>query len=234
MKNNWIAFLLFFCIALMGCKEEPLPLKKVVTIEAIASQGGVIEPKGITEIILSDPNQVYTKTYKFIADKDYQILSVEVDGVKQPISESYTFQLKFSDVYSHFSKIKVDFIHNDVLLITKAPWFLNSLETRLDDEIESYLILNEEQKSDIIYFRLDGTTSTFHKGETKAFGNYYWVYLDNRFIKIGTETSRVDSLTEFFFRISNLSLLSRMEKSDTATTPIGGPNYKNPRSLDFM
>ena len=94
MKRIADYLVLALCITLWGCEELPvvppgeLPVEnKMVTITATAGDNGTIEPSGVSEIKLGNSMIYFIKP-----DTNYDIMSIKVDGVEQPIDDTFEFK----------------------------------------------------------------------------------------------------------------------------------------------
>lgn len=227
--KNWIALSSIVLFILIGCKGNMLvdpiipPVEKLITITSEAGSGGTIDPSGITNLKVGG-----TKTYKITPGIARKILSIKVNGVDQPISDTYTFinvlvdskikvefafleytitasvssggsitpagattvmagdsltytikpdsgyiisaikvdgvDVAISNTYqftkvSSDKKINVDFLSNDLFLLTKAPWYLKSMEFYADNDYLGSFDYSGSPESftDKYYYRLKGT-----------------------------------------------------------------------------
>jgi hypothetical protein len=82
------------------------------TVTASATSGGTIEPSGITNVEVGK-----SQIYKIIPDVDFGISSIKVDGVAQPISDTY----EFKNVASNRT-INVEFVATPWLTINKSEF----------------------------------------------------------------------------------------------------------------
>ena len=98
MKNTWIAILMILSFVIFGCSKEQDPI--LYTITSSATSGGTINPCGVTNVNTAD-----SVIYIIKPNKYYSIKSIKVDGIEQPIFNTY----KFKNVFEN-REIKVESI----------------------------------------------------------------------------------------------------------------------------
>ena len=122
--NFLLAIFLISILGLVSCEDNyqerivshkpPVP---TITIKATASNGGTIDPAGTTKL-----NVGGSKTFYFIPDKNYNIISIIMNGVKQPIADSLTVT---ADSELGDRDIKVEFLlDTNVAFISSGKWYL--------------------------------------------------------------------------------------------------------------
>jgi len=191
-------------IFLIGCEQKEI---SPAIVEANAttffgnSIGGSIDPSGVAILQVGD-----SKVYNINPFEGYSIKSIKVKDVEQPIANTIEVKALTPD---EFIGVSVEFVHNNVILITQDYWYLLSLEDYTGDVLSSSSILTATQKSDKTYFNLDKdkTVKAYHQGETDYFGIVRWEYFSNdNTIKIGTNMKKVEVLTPYLFTVSKGAL----------------------------
>ena len=145
----------------------------VYTTTATTSIGGTIDPIGVTSVEVGN-----SVTYNIKPDANYSIKSIKVDGVDIPVCVTY----EFINVSKNRS-ISAEFISTKVLLLTKAPWFLKSVKYIQNGVVVEEPFLNDEKKSDLYYFKVDGKTISNHSnGQQTGSSNWYFLNNESRFL----------------------------------------------------
>ena len=108
MKKFLIVFILAFCVAIPGCKKDPV----FYTITSSVSSGGTIDPLGISSVEAGS-----SIIYTIKPDANCSISSIKVDGVDFPVSST----IEIKNVSSN-TEIKVLFTVNTYTISASADF----------------------------------------------------------------------------------------------------------------
>ncbi len=138
------ALFVFLGVIFFRCEREsnPSPCK----ITATAGENGTIDPMGVFFLKSGE-----SKTFSIVPDSGYSILSVIVDGIDQPVSDKFQFTNVSSDM-----TIEVEFISDNVILLTKGYWYFMSYQYYERSGILLSTYESTEYLTQKYYFCLDG------------------------------------------------------------------------------
>jgi len=108
MKKFLIVFILALCVAIPGCKKDPV----FYTITSSVSGGGTIDPLGISSVEAGS-----SIIYTIKPDANYSISSIKVDGIDYPVSNT----IEIKNVSSN-TEIKVEFTINTFTITASADF----------------------------------------------------------------------------------------------------------------
>ena len=188
----------------MGCTKESLlvvppietPVVKMFTITATAGANVSIDPSGTTSVKAGD-----SKTYTITIKDGYTLKSATIDGADILVNSN---TITISNVLTD-KTLKVEAISNDVILLTKAPWYLKSLEFYEDKDLAITVDLNDGsgRLTDKYYFYQNGKLEIFHANGI-SFGGGSWS-ISEKVMAMGPAGTpyEIKELTEKVFSIMN-------------------------------
>ena len=154
------------------------------TIVASASEGGTINPDGVITV-----ESGASKTFTFLPDANYNIYSIKVNGVEQPITDKFEFKN-----VSKNSDIEVKFVHNNYLLIINHKWYLQKSEIKyVKDSVWEELTPEPRAFTDYYVFKTDGFNYVYDKDNKMIGGPYEWS-CSNKGLKITTYNYAIELL----------------------------------------
>ncbi len=157
-----------------GCQEEN-PGPNPVTMMATAGPNGVIEPNGQTLLMPGD-----TMTFKIKANTNYKIKFVKVDNV---LLEGINYPAKFNYKFKASSRgliIETEFVHDDIVLMIKSPWYEKLREIYKNDTYQYGFILTKTELDYENTFSLNDPSNKyqiFEPGNPDSLGDCYWDYI---------------------------------------------------------
>ena len=170
------------------------------SITAVAGNGVTVEPSGVTKVKKGE-----SKTFTVTIQDGYTFKSATLDGVDiAVVNNTITVSGVLAD-----KNLKVEAISNDVLLLTKAPWYLKSIEYYENNDFSYSLNLQEtpERLTDKYYYYQNGTWEMI-SALGISFGLGKWS-INGKVMTIGpVRTYEIKELTEKSF--SNMTFLETL------------------------
>lgn len=176
MKRILLAII--FCVVLISCKDEiilpdvvtnpPVELKKYTLTAEFNNIEGVVSPE------LAQVTEGQSITCNIKPKEGRSIYSIEVNNVKQPNSDVLKLEKINSDI-----KLKVEFIKNNFLYISKSPWYIKTVESQYEKDGPWTLeTLMPATTTNYMVFSLDGTVCKFDVNGKMFGGPYPWAFTE--------------------------------------------------------
>ena len=146
-----------------------------------------------------------SKTFTIAIQDGYTLKGATIDGVDVTVNNN---TITISNV-STDKTLKVEAISNDVILLTKAPWYLKSIEYYEDNDFSYSLNLQEtpERLTDKYFYYQNGTWEMISAlGVSSGLGKWS---INGKVMTIGpVRTYEIKELTEKSF--SNMTFLETL------------------------
>lgn len=185
------------------------------SITAAAGNNVTIEPSGITKVKKGE-----SQTFTITIQDGYTLKSATIDGIDVTVNNN---AITISNI-STDKNLKVEAISNDVILLSKAPWYLKSLELYEDNDLASTINLNDGsgRLTDKYYFYQNGKCEVFHaNGVSFSAGSYT---INVKIMTFGGPTTyEVKELTEKVFSYMSFVEVLPNSKSRYLKETLGRP-----------
>jgi len=172
------------------------PVEIVFSITAAAGNNVTIEPSGITKVKKGE-----SQTFTITIQDGYTLKSATIDGVEVTVVNS---TITISNI-STDKTLKVEAISNDIILLSKAPWYLKSIEVYEDNDFAFSLDLNDGsgRLTDKYYFYQTGKLEVFHANGVSFAGGAWSI--SGKVMTMGPAgtTYEIKELSEKSFSITN-------------------------------